>query len=300
MLLFIVCFLYYRSFWLDTILLGLAIFSKEQNLVFALLLLAIFIKHKPSLAKIIASALVLGSILYVYGAINNYSIHMNSEDGVLSGLLHNTRAEEAQNILSSIGLDPNLYVLRDHDFWGNVAQIRNNPYDMNLQQQFHNAETITKFDTIYGYLNYPGRFFSNYWEYIKLNNISPFVDNYITSSDGSLASGYMAYFAKIVLSKVAGLLLINLILSLLLPIYLLKQKWQLNSNSKWHINHKNWAWLLWIFNFNLLLVIPINFMGAGYAEPVRHCVELIFCESINLILAIAFIGRLVNLMKNNK
>lgn len=220
LLLFTVCFLRYKNFFLDIVLFTLIIFSKEQNLTFLLLLIPIYFKHKINIGRIAVTILLIGSVVYIYNNINSYLKVMNTEDGVLSGLLHNSSENEAKEILTKIGLDSNLYVLANRDYWGNIGHIRENPNDINLQQQFQNAATqISKKHTILGYIYFPQKFMYNYSEYLKITDTSgPFVDNYSFNDNGVLLAEHSSYYSKIVLKNLKYLLLFNLIIVIALII----------------------------------------------------------------------------------
>ena len=298
-LLFITCFIRYNSFVVDLILLTLVLFSKEQNLIFLLLIIPIFLKHKVNTIRLISTIILFTGILLIYNNTNSYLKVMNTEDGVLSGLLHNKTDNEAKQILTRIGLNPDMSVLANSDYWGNVSKLRNNPNDINLQQQFEDAATtISKKNTILGYIYFPSIFFSNYAEYIKITTKDgPFVGNYSYNDNGVLIANYSTYFAKIIIKHLGLLLIINLCVVFLgITQYFFKKKLLLlikkdNGHIKSMLNNKinNEYTLLFTLNAVLLLVIPVNFMGAGYAEVVKHCLELYFAEAINLLLIITVI-----------
>ena len=279
--LFIMCFLRYKSFLLDIILFGLVIFSKQQNLAFILMIIPIFIKHPLNIGKCITTLVIIISILYINVSMNTYAVHMNNENGVLSGILHNTSENEAKQILTNIGLDPELYVLRDRDYWGNIGYIRSNPNDFNLQQQFKNAEQITKIDTIRGYFHYPSKLISNFCEYIKINNTDgPFTGNYVTDDNKKLQNNSLSYFSRIVFNKIQIILLINLLTVIGIMIIFVSSKKLLFNKYKIELS------LLLLLNINLLLIIPANFIADGYAETVKHCLEFFVAQAVNLFLII--------------
>src|SRR6185437_10844093 len=124
-LLFIACFLQFRIFWLDLLLITLIIFSKSQYLLYLLLLLSLYIKYKANfnLTKVILIIIAMSIPIYVFTQINTYSKGMNQFASVFSGLLHNETKEQGAKILASINMNPEYAVFTDMGYWTVNGQL---------------------------------------------------------------------------------------------------------------------------------------------------------------------------------
>lgn len=281
LLLFVAVFLRFNSFTLDLLAYGIVIFSKQQNFIFILLLIPIFIKYQVSFSRIMSVVIITIMVFLVSFKVDTYQKSMNDEDGVLSGLLHNKSADEAKKMLTMLGLDPELYVLAGRDYWGNIGLIRQNPQDVNLITQFQNATSITKLDTIKGYLYFPKQFVINYYDYMRIcvenGPLVPY--NYSIYDDGTYFASYATYFSFLILKHLNVLLLINLAIVIVLPI--VSKFKQLNMKN---VATKNLLVLFYVLNVLALIIIPVNFVGDGFAETVKHTLNLYFLEAINMSL----------------
>lgn len=276
-LLYIAAFLYYKNFILDLILLSLVIFSKEQNIIYVLLFIPLFIKYRPSTSKLLMCAITILPIIFVYTNINTYSAVMNKSDGVFSGLLHDSNQREAVQILTTIGLNPEYAVFANKDYWTNVGELTNNPANIQLFRQM--LQDTSQLNMLKGYLYYPNKLITNYIKQLDIATsegpFAPNLGNYKTNTSSKYRVTAFSYYSKFILKHIFWIISINVLLWIVIM-------------SKYQINKPFENNLISTLNVLALLLPIVNFLGAGYAEVTKHFLELYFTETILLYLQLIF------------
>lgn len=281
-LLFCGAFLNFKSFGLDITLLSLVIFSKEQNLIFVLLYIPLFLKHKLNLSRAFIVIFFLSCIMFVYSNVNTYSKTLNLVDRFFFGLLHNKDVNSSKPILAKINIDINAGIFSNKTYFSIVPQI-NSSKDPSQAQLFQNVlATLTNSDVINGYLSFPSIFFINYKDYLEeMETTGPFppnLGNYkVDQGEDAYRAVFMTGFSKYVLSHIVYIILINLFMMMIL---ISRDKFNL---SRWENG------LIMLLNLICILSVAENFLGDGFSEVVKHATGIYYCESILLLLYISIL-----------
>lgn len=288
-LLFIACFLNYKSFFLDITLLTLIIFSKEQNLLYLLLLFPIFIKYGVNLKRILLAGIFLLLPFYVYININTYNKSINTFDGLFSGLLHNDTQEAGTQVLNQLNLDPRYAIFTGKEYWGVIGELRASQNQENylLWQQALADSTHEKI--LQGYMHNPQKMLINSMDYLTLvqkdGPFAPNLGNYKVDQDEKFRVTSFHIFSNL-LKNIGFVMLSNLVLCSLLIMYYFKT-YKKDMGAKDEIAYS----LVTITTLNIisLIAIPISIFGSGFEEEVKHLFNVYFTESIILILTIVLV-----------
>ncbi len=278
-LLFVACFLQFRHFWLDLLLITLIIFSKLQYLLYFLLLVPLYVKYRGnfSVPKVIMVIIAMSIPTYVYTQIDTYGKGMNQFASVFMGLLHNNTKEEGARVLSSINMNPAYAVFTGMGYWTVVGQL-NSTHDQNTYNLWQGAiNDSSQLKSIYGYILQPAKIFTNTYDYLNIaEKEGPFTANLgnYTPDQGQKfrVSSFKLY------ASCAQHLRYLFIFNLLFTIILISRKkaWLPSNTTKYS--------LLITLNIISVLAIPVYIIGTGYEEPVKHILDVYFNEGIILII----------------
>lgn len=285
-LLFISCFLRYKIFIVDVILLTLLILSKEQNIVFLLLVVPFFVKYKFNIKKLLIFCLFAAVPFYIFLNVNTYAKGINTFDSIYSGVLHNEPSEVGQKILPQLGLDSKYAVFSGKDFWGVVGELRNTQ-DQNKYILWQQAVADSShLKALHGYFLNPLKLWTNSFDYLHIiqkdGPFAPNLGNYKPDQNKYRVSAFTLFSCY--LKHISYLMILNIILLTGLIIYYIR-----NNKADKQISHlwmkKNAATLITL-NIIAIITIPVNILGGGFEEPVKHFFSAYYTEGVVLILSL--------------
>ncbi len=281
--LFISIFLRFRNYVLDVILLTLIIFSKQQNLIFILLTIPLFIKYGCNLKKAAILGICLLLPLFVYTSINTYAKNLNNFSAFFNGVLHKSTKEEGYNLLSVLNKDTRYSSFSGQGYWGTVGGIQSNK-DAEQYQLLQGAlQDISRGNIITGYMLNPSKMMNNIIDYLNIvskeGTFAPNLGNYKVDQENKTRVESFHIFSDI-LKNINYVLIFNFILSFCIFAYYLKNK------NIYRNNFTDYISIILALNITSLLAIPVNIIGDGLEEPIKHFLEVYYTESILLILNI--------------
>jgi hypothetical protein len=294
LLLFVSIFLRYQIFLLDVALLALVIFSKEQNILFFLLIIPIIIKYKGkfNLKKTLIIVAFMTVPMYIFNYINTYAKGINNFDSVYNGLFQDVAQETAATELPKLGLNPQYAIFSSRDYWGTVGELRSsqdtNKY-MLWQQAINDSSHLI---TLHGYLLNPTKLLNNSFKYLQIlqkdGPFAPNLGNYKPQYEDSFRVSAFTIFAHFV--KYTGFVIVLNLVLLCLIVFLMQKKHYLEKgNDKWL---RSCVSLLCMLNAVVLSTIPVNIIGGGFEEPVKHFFCAYYTIGIIFILSILTIFNL--------
>ena len=310
-LLFVICFLRFNKFWLDILLLTLVVFSKEQYLIYLIMLIPLFIKYRITLNKIILVIVFLSVPFYYYSEVNVYSKGMNNFSSIFSGLLHHQTPEQAVQTLQQIGLNPDYKVFADQGYWGVAGQLNSKPNPQqyyNLWQQAINDSNHYK--ALLGYILSPTKIFTNSIDYLTIvtqdGPFAPNLGNYKVDQDTKNRVSAFTLYSHLIKHLLVGLIINILLLIVILVAVKLKnipcttdkhnhdnkttasKGTSKNQHKKCTPTIENCSYLSLLIALNVIgiIAIPIYIFATGYDEQVKHILDVYLIEGIAFLLGI--------------
>lgn len=277
---FSVYYLYGRYYSLTVLLLMMAVLSKQQNIVFILMLIPIYFKFKKNQKKyffirtIVYLFVCLSAIGFTYHRNSQYNGCMNHVSGFFDGVLHGVSNSDSVNIIKSMKLPADYINYSGLTFWGNTiprADVKKIVDEKNLQDI---CDRVSMSTIVNGYMQNPSKIFSNYFAYIdNIDKFGPLDNNYYTPERFKLLS--LSYFDKIILKNTGLITALLAILAIFMIIY--RQKIKLSS-SRLHCE------LFLYYLFLMPIMIVVSFIGDGFADTIKHSLSFYFIIALELLI----------------
>lgn len=290
---FTVFFIFYKNATLDILLIFLIMLSKQQNLIFILLLPLLFLKYnKLSKYNILLIIICTCFTYWNYTKNSNEISCQRNFSGFFSGVLHNNTPEEARNILTKLNLDSKLSKYSDFTYWGNtVPQTLKKMIHGSSFEEINNVCAQIKLPQIIkGYIAQPKKIITNTLTYItNIDAYGPYT-LYSYSTPAAYTDRYAkSYFSNKIL-KHSKALLVFLTLILSMAVILSKK-----------IRFRNKSFFLLSIDYLILSItsIIICFIGDGFADTIKHALEYYYLLTIMVMFMVYVICKEIDCRIND-
>ena len=296
---FTVFFIFYNYATLDILLSFLIILSKQQNLIFLLLLPLICLKYRKLFNKY-HLLLIIACLSFTYW---NYTKNANdiscqrNFSGFFSGVLHNNTPQETAKLLAQLKLDPALAQYSNFTYWGNTVP-------QTLTKMIHGTALpvinrvcaqVKLPQIIQGYILQPKKIITNTLSYItNIDTHGPYT-LYSYSTPANYQDHHSkSYFSAAVLKHSKTLVAwLILALGMIVAYFVVTRRRQTSEQLL--------TLLLFASYLSLsILSIIICFIGDGFADTIKHALEYYYLLTILVLLVIYATSKAIDERINHK